>query len=513
MTGPMRFEFRFAREAPDARLARREAAPLRLLVMADLAGRGARGEAVAAGGLSTRPLLRVDHDTLGAAFERCAPRLRFRPVEGTGPELGIEFGSLADFHPDTLFHRLGLFAALRDTRERLGNPATFAAAAAELGGSGAPAEPGTATPATGAAGNGHAESEADAETIGRLLGSVPGDIDRVRVEGRLREDVRRMVREIVAPYVVAQADPRQDQLIASLDQAIGGQMRAVLHHPAFQALEAAWRSVERLVSAVEVGEEVQLFLLDASRAEIDADLATAGADLEQSRLHRLLVEGGSGPWSLIVADFAFGPSSTDVALLAALGAVASRAGGPVLAAASPEALGCRALALTPDAGEWEAPEAQASKRWAALRASPWARWIGLALPRVLLRLPYGARTEATERFAFEELEPGRDHDSYLWGNPAFTCAELLAEAFLTSGWAMEPNDHRVRADLPAHTWREGGEAKLEPCAEVVLNARSAGAILRLGLMPLVSFADRNAVELARFQSLAHPPAPLAGPWS
>jgi type VI secretion system protein ImpC len=452
-------------------------------------------------------------DTLGAAFERCAPRLRLRPVEGAGPELEIEFGTLEDFHPDTLFHRLGLFAALRDTRERLGNPATFAAAAAELGGSGAPVESGPATPAVGAAGNGHGESEADAETIGRLLGSVPVDIDRAGFEGGLREDVRRVVREIVAPYVVAEADPRQRELIASLDRAIGGQMRAVLHHPAFQALEASWRSVERLVSAVEVGEEVRLFLLDASRAEIEADLVAAGADLERSRLYGVLVESGLGPWSLMVADYSFGPSSADVALLAALGAVASRAGGPLLAAATPEVLGCRSLALTPDANDWAAPDAQANERWAALRASPWARWIGLALPRVLLRLPYGARTDATELFAFEELEPGREHDSYLWGNPAFTCAELLAEAFLTSGWEMEPDDHRVRADLPAHTWREDGESKLEPCAEVVLGARSAGAILRLGLMPLASFADRNAVELARFQSLADPPAPLAGPWS
>jgi type VI secretion system protein ImpC len=505
----MRFEFRFLREAPDAGSARRSAAPLRILVMADFAGRGARGEAGVAGALSTRKLLAVDQDTLGTAFERCAPRLRIRPGEGTGPELEIEFGSLADFHPDALFERLGLFAALRDARERLRNPATFPAAAAELGGSAA--APGT--PTTGAVGNGQGESEADAETLRRLLGSVPGDIDRVRSEGRLREDVRRMVRELVAPYVVAEADPRQEELIASLDRAVGGQMRAVLHHPAFQALEAAWRSVERLVGEIEFGEQVRLFLLDASRAEIETDLSDAGADLEQSRLHRLIVDDAPGPWSLIVADCAFGPSSADVALLAALGALASRAGGAFLAAASPALLGCRSLALTPDAGDWTGMDGPAGERWAALRASPWARWIGLALPRVLMRLPYGAKTEATERFAFEELEPGREHESYLWGNPAFTCAELLAESFLTSGWAMEPDQHRVRADLPAHAWREGAESKLEPCAEVVLNARSTGAILRLGLMPLVSFADRNAVELARFQSLADPPAALAGPWS
>ena len=503
MTGPMRFEFRFARETPGTPAPRREHPTLRILVLADLGGRASRGEP-AATPLERRPVMAADPETLGTVFTRCAPRLRLRPGGATGPEIEIAFESLDDFHPDALFERLGLFAALRDTRRRLQSPDTFAAAAAELG---------AAAGAPDRRGNGEAGGEADAETIRRVLGREPGEGGRPSLEGRLRDDVRQVVRGIVAPYIVAAADPRQDPLVASVDQAIGGQMRAVLHHPSFQALEATWRSIERLMGDVELGEEVQLHLLDATRDEIDSDLATAGTDLERSGLHRLLVEGGQGPWSLVVADYAFGPAEAEVKSLAALGALASRMDGPLLAGARPELLGLRSLTGAPDAADWPPLPAEARQGWEALRASPWARWIGLALPRVLLRLPYGARTDATERFAFEELDAGRDHESYLWGNPAFTCAGLLAQSFVESGWAMNPDDRRVQADLPAHAWREDGEPKLMPCAEVVLSARAAGAMLRLGVIPFQSFADRNAVELARFQSLADPPAPLAGPWA
>ena len=155
---------------------------------------------------------------------------------------------------------------------------------------------------------------------------------------------------------------------------------------------------------------------------------------------------------------------------------------------------------------------RASKRWQALRESAAAPWIGLALPRVLLRLPYGPQTNPVERFEFEELSPGRDHEAYLWGNPAFACAMLIGTAFAERGWSMEPGDHLDIEDLPAHTYEEAGESKMKPCAEVCLGERAGTAILDRGVMPLLSYRNRNAARLMRFQSLADPPAGLRGPW-
>ena len=105
------------------------------------------------------------------------------------------------------------------------------------------------------------------------------------------------------------------------------------------------------------------------------------------------------------------------------------------------------------------------------------------------------------------------HDAYLWGSPAFACALLLGQAYTDAGSAMTPGDRQELLDLPCHTCVRAGERALTPCGEVLLPERTADAILAQGLMPTLSFKDRNAVRLARFQSLADPPAPLAGPWS
>ena len=78
---------------------------------------------------------------------------------------------------------------------------------------------------------------------------------------------------------------------------------------------------------------------------------------------------------------------------------------------------------------------------------------------------------------------------------------------------MDPGDHLELGSLPAHTYRLDGESRLQPCAEVVLTERALEAILGRGIMPFMSFPDRNAVRLVRFQSLADPAAALAGPWS
>jgi type VI secretion system protein ImpC len=293
-------------------------------------------------------------------------------------------------------------------------------------------------------------------------------------------------------------------------------MRAILHQPDFQALEAAWRGVRALVAAVDP-EVARVSLLDVTRQELLLDLRAAAGDPQATSLYTLLIDRGvrlhdGQPWTLLVGDYRFGATGEDLALLGALGALGAHAGGPFLAAADPGLLGCASAAVLADPTRWTPPPAEFEARWRLLRRSAVAPWLGLALPRVLLRLPYGARTDPVEQFAFEELPGGRDPEAYLWGNPALVCARLIAAAFAEQGEAFSPGAVLELDDFPAHVYEEAGERLLQPATEALLGERAMQAALAQGLMPLLGHRQRNAVRLARLQSLAEPAAVLAGIW-
>ena len=143
--------------------------------------------------------------------------------------------------------------------------------------------------------------------------------------------------------------------------------------------------------------------------------------------------GGQG-WSALIGLIQFGPSDADIGLLAALGLIASQAGAPFLADAD--------LAL---AGDDEA----ALAGWQALRRTEAAPWIALAAPRVLLRLPYGKRSDPIESFAFEEIAGPPQASQLLWGHASLAIALLIGRAFTAAGWDMDLDADREIGDLPA----------------------------------------------------------------
>ncbi len=503
---PGRIEFQFAVPKSGSTQARRNPeAPPRILIMADFSGRGQRESPAARPDLASRTPLMVDVDRLRAVMARLEPTLRL-PLATTGTDFTIRFAQLDDFHPDALYQRLDLFQALRRTRARLLDPAHFAQAAAELAPLTAPESVHSGPPTS---------TESEPALLERLLGRAPVAPPAIQPTEAGANAIQTWVRTIVQPHIV-HTDPRQSAWVAAVDAAIGDQMRLILHHPAFQALEATWRSVHDLVANLD-DEAARVFLLDVTREELLCDLRAAGGKPQATALHTLLIERGvqmpdGEPWTLLVGDFAFGITPEDIALLGMLGALAATAGGPFLAAAESELLGCDSAAALADPRHWPPLPAEAEQHWRLLRTCAVAPWLGLALPRVLLRLPYGKRTDPIESFTFEEMPGGRDPKAYLWGNPAYACARLIAAAFAENGWDFSPGDVLELDDCPAHVYEDAGERLMQPATEVLLGERAMLEILARGPMPLLGHRQRNTVRLARFQSLADPPAALAGAW-
>ena len=322
------------------------------------------------------------------------------------------------------------------------------------------------------------------------------------------------LRKAVAGSVVRE-DPRQAELIDVVDRGTSGLMRAILHHPDFQAMESLWRGLYFLARRLDTDTQLKLFLIDASRAELAADLMGA-EDLTTTGAYRLIVEQtvgtpGAPPWAVLVGNYTFGPTTADVELLARISMLAAKAGAPFVAAASPAVVGAVSFA-TSDPDTWQPLSDETVQVWEMLRSLPQASYLGLALPRFLLRLPYGKNTDPIDAFAFEELPEGGAHESYLWGNPAIAVALLLGEAFSRRGWSMRPGMIQDIENLPMHVYEVDGDQEMKPCAEVLLTRRAIDRIAERGLMPLLSVQGRDSAQLGTFRSLAAPEAALAGRW-
>jgi predicted component of type VI protein secretion system len=454
----------------------------RMLVLADLSGRASRGACEGSEALLERPLVPVDVDSLDSVLRSYAPRIDI--LIGDPPaQVSIEFREFDDFHPDGLRSRLPMFEAFRESRARLLDNARFAEEAKRLTG---PARPAEAQPAEDMSG-----------TLERLLGKPPGAAPAQHRVGGVTVDLSSLIENAVRPHIVAGRSAEQDVLLDSVAQAEADQLRKVLHSPPFQNLEAAWRSVARLVNAAEEGGPT-ILLLDVSEEEVRNDLARAGSP-ERSGLFRLIVEsetaGAEAPWSLLVGDLGFGADAADVECLSALGALAQEAGAPFLAAARPSLFGCPGFDRRVDPTAW-APSAEDAARWQVFRKTSAAQWIGLAGPRILMRLPYGELTDPVDDDPpFEEVGRDWNHECYLWGNPAFACATLVL-----AGRELDLDD------LPAHFH----ERAMQPAAEALIGERAAERMLSHGPMPWMSYKDRPAARLLRFQSVADPATSLPG---
>jgi len=474
---------------------------MRILVLADFSGRGNRGlESVA--DLAGRPIMPLDLDTFDTVFRRLAPGLAPGTSIGGAAGVAVEFDSLDDFHPDHLYAMLEPFRTLRESRARLLDPATFEQEASRLMESAPPPSGATdVTPATEPV-----RKEDQAELLQRLIGGPAQSAARPASTQSVVDD---LIRRLVQPHLTPGSGRSAEPYVAALDASLTELMNILLHETEFQRLEATWRGVRRLVDSLELGGTLDLHVVDISKGELLADLDASKGTPSVSAAHRLLVDASrrgadARPWSLLVGHYSFGANADDIALLGHLGVIASRAGGPLLAAAEPSLLGCERLGEDTEPRRWAFADPDIEKLWTELRRSPIGRWVSLALPRMLLRLPYGAKSDPVESFAFEELGALAGHEDYLWGNPALACAEVIARTFLEEDSGMSIGGPLEIDGLPAHVRDQDGEQRLQPCAEFALPIRVGEEMMQRGFIPLLSFGNRNAVRVMGVRSIAGP---------
>ncbi len=489
---------RLAHTAPAAR-ERTERSRFRVLVIGEFGG-----ESKDAGALGERRPVRVDRDTLDECFARIAPSVVV-PASASGESTSLALSDLDDLEPDAWVETLPLTRDLLDLRRRVGStsgPVSSAALdeARALLGRRAPEPPrsGEAEGSTGAApvtesSTGDAGGESLLDQAVRAT-----DVDA----GRPDDLLRRLVREVTAPYDTDAPAADEADIRAALDRLIGEALGAVLHRPEVRTLESSWRALRWLVLGLESDRDVEVRMVDARAEELRRD-ATDAESLETMESYRAWLDpasGGADPFTLLVTTFELGPSAEDATLAFVVASLARSIGALALATCTPGFFGAETAPGLASPDEWTASPRDPA--WDALRSHPVSAHLALVAPRILWRVPFGSATRPVEAFPFEELAEGAGLDRLLWGASAFLPALVMANAHAT-GVSGAASRRATLTGLPyfVHTSPDG-EREAVPVTEVALPVFAARRMEESGVTPILIVRNTDGVEIGPIRSFS-----------
>jgi len=502
---------------------RRVQLPFVIGVLADLSGHPAEPMRP----LAERKFTEMDADTFDAFMAVVRPRLALLVPHVQNPPadlaLDIVFECLADFEPGALSARIPTLQPIVERRGQLANLLSYAD-----GKTGAEdllvrvlrdrallralAEP-IATDQLGS-------DTTDATHSMLALGDGTRLVDAVQREFRLRSGdatlalvsaMRTMAREALCGAAAPQPDAVTfiEQLVASLDEQLTLQLRLVLHHPAFQLLEGAWRGLHHLAVNSETSETLKIRVLNVSKAELAKTLKRyKGTAWDQSPLFKRIYESefgsfGGEPFGCLIGDYLFDHSIADTETLGELAQICAAAHAPFIAGAALSfanvGMGQGAFSFGRTVvGQLVAPEFAA---WRSLQHAEEARYIALAMPRFLARLPWGRATRSVPEFGFEEVATLGALGEHVWCNAAYVMAVCIARSQATYGWCARIRGIESGGAVEGLPVYRAKTATGEPCTtgpvELAINDRAEAELSRAGFLALI---HRQGADFAAFCS-------------
>jgi len=333
-----------------------------------------------------------------------------------------------------------------------------------------------------------------------------GLLDQIIADGRLARDdsqksyakdlIGEFVSQIMEGTITVSKDTEAmiNARISQIDKLISDQLNAVMHAEEFQKLEGSWRGLAYLVDKTETGERMKLRVMNVSKKDLLKDMEKA-AEFDQSALFKKIYEEefgmfGGASYGALIGDYEFTNHPQDIALLSKVSEVAAAAHAPFLSAAGPELFNFDSFT---ELGE---PRDMAKifqgvdyAKWKSFRESEDSRYVALAMPHILMRLPYGKANVPVEAFDFEEQVDGTDHNQYLWGNAAYALGTRLTESFAKHSWCAAIRGVEgggLVEDLPVHTFKtDEGDVALKCPTEIAITDRREKELADLGFVPLV----------------------------
>jgi type VI secretion system protein ImpC len=301
--------------------------------------------------------------------------------------------------------------------------------------------------------------------------------------------------------------------IAQLDGLISAQLNEVMHAPDFQRLEGSWRGLHYLVHQSETSPQLKIKVFNTSKKDLTKELERA-PEFDQSAIFKKVYEEeygifGGSPFGLLVGDYEISNHPQDLGMLEKMSNIAAGAHAPFIAAADSKMFGLESFSHLGDPRDISKIfDSVEYAKWKGFRESEDSRYVGLALPHVLMRLPYGSDTVPVESFNFEEDVDGKDHRKYLWGNAAYAMATQITGAFAKYGWCTAIRGVEgggLVEGLPTHTFRtDEGDIALKCPTEIAITDRREKELADSGFIPLVHCKGRDYAAFFSVQSANKP---------
>ncbi|MBL8603501.1 MAG: type VI secretion system contractile sheath large subunit [Myxococcales bacterium] len=346
-------------------------------------------------------------------------------------------------------------------------------------------------------------AEAEAPRALSLLESLleEGNISPARSDYQVvRRGIEHLLSEMLAPTRMGETIDKVlvDVMIAELDSRLSAQINAILHHPTLQALESAWRGLQFAIERIDSRENTKVEMMNISKEDLLADFEDS-PEVPKSGLYRWVYNEeygsfGGQPYGLICGNYEFDTGHQDLSLLQKIASVCAMAHAPFVAAASPKAFGLDGWDQLPEIKDLRALfEGPQYTRWHAFRESEDARYIGLSLPRFVLRKPYGANTLPVKAFNFEE-KLGERADDFLWGNASFAFATRVADSFAKYRWCpniIGPASGGTVEEMPLHNYAAMNLIQFKQPTEAQITERREFELSEEGFIPLTYRKDTD----------------------
>lgn len=319
-----------------------------------------------------------------------------------------------------------------------------------------------------------------------------------------RKGLEAVFKHIFTTGVVKISKSAVDDMIAELDKKLSLQLDAILHHNDYQKIESAWRSLRFLVDRTDFRENIKLEMLNVSKDDLLNDFEDQ-LDITKTGLYKTLYtaeygQHGGQPYAAMVGNYDFGPGPQDIKLLQKVASVAAMSHAPFLSAVNPKFFNIDSFLTLPHQKDIKAIfDGPQYAKWKSFRESEDARYVGLTLPRFLMRLPYGPDTLPVNSFNYKE-NVSASHDNYCWGNAAFALASKLTDSFAKYRWCANiigPQSGGAVEDLPLHLFEAMGQIQNKIPTEVLIAERREFELAEEGF---ISLTMRKGSDNAAFFS-------------